>query len=306
MVLAVGARDVARARDFAAQHGIAHVAESYAELVARDDVDLVYNALPPAMHLEWSVRAMDAGKAVLCEKPFAMSAAEAREMVDASKRTGRPLIEAFHYRHHNVLRRAFDIAAGGKIGRLQRADAMFDVPIAYAPEELRWAAPLGGGALMDLGCYPVHALRTILRAEPHVERAIAKIQHGVDAEMDAGLLFPGGVTAHLHCSMIAAKFAARLFVEGERGSIEILNFIAPQMGCRFTVTVDGTSTIEPVDGLSTYGAQLAHVADVLLRGATPLAGGADAIANMQTIDDLYAAADVPRPNAQPGAAQVRS
>jgi predicted dehydrogenase len=294
----VGARDPARAQAYATLHGIPNVAASYADLIARDDVDLVYVALPAAMHAEWSIRALEAGKAVLCEKPFAMSASEARAMVAAAKRADRPLIEAFHYRHHGVLRRAFEIASSGKIGRLKHADAAFEVPIAYDSQELRWVAPLGGGALMDLGCYCIHALRMVAAGEPQVERASATIQNGVDAGMDAELRFADGLTARARCSMVASPPNARLFVEGERGSFEILNFVAPQIGCRFTVTVDGTTTVEATDGPSTFAAQLAHVGDVLLRGATPLAGGADAIANMTAIDSIYAAAGVQRP--QPG------
>jgi predicted dehydrogenase len=304
---AVGARDKSRAEAYAKKHDIPNVAEGYADLVARDDVDLVFNALPPGMHLEWSIRALEAGKAVLCEKPFAMSALEARSMTEAAERTGRPLIEAFHYRHHAVLRRAFEIAASGRLGKLNHAEAVFEVPIAYDPNELRWVARLGGGALMDLGCYCVHGLRTITRREPKVVRASCDMQHGVDATTDAELDLGDGLTAHLRTSMVSKGFAARLFLEGDKGSIEVLNFIAPQIGCRFTVTAEGKSETLPTDGAPTYAAQLAHVGDVLLRGATPLAGGADAIANMAAIDAIYAAAGVERPyGLQPDARRPRS
>jgi predicted dehydrogenase len=307
MVTAVGARDKGRAQAYARQHDIPHVADGYADLVARDDVDLVFNALPPGMHLEWSVRALEAGKAVLCEKPFAMSAHEARTMREAAERHGRPLIEAFHYRHHAVLRRAFEIVGSGRLGKLKRAEAVFEVPIAYNPNELRWVAPLGGGALMDLGCYCVHGLRTITRREPKVVRANCDIQHGVDATTDAEFDFGDGLSGSLHTSMVSKGFAARLFLEGENGSIEILNFIAPQIGCRFTLTTDGKSELLPTEGPPTYAAQLSHVGDVLLRGAKPLAGGADAIANMAAIDAIYAAAKVERPHGlQPDATRSRS
>lgn len=299
-IIAVGARDKSRADTYAKQHEIPHVANGYADLVKRDDVDLVFNALPPGMHAEWTIRALEAGKPVLCEKPFAMSADDARTMVDAARRTNQTLIEAFHYCHHNVLRRAFEIATSGQLGKLKRAEAVFDVPIAYRPDELRWVAPLGGGALMDLGCYCVHGLRTITRREPKVVRATCAMQHGVDATTDADLDFGDGLTAHLHTSMVPEKFGARLFVEGDKGSVEVLNFIAPQIGCRFTVTVDGKSEALPTDGLPTYAAQLAHVGDVLLRGAKPLTGGDDAIANMAAIDAIYAAAGVAR-GVKPGA-----
>src|SRR5580698_4876826 len=120
-VVAVGARDATRARAYADEHGIAHVSGSYAELVRRDDIDVVYNALPPAGHAEWSIAALEAGKTVLCEKPFAMNAGEAKAMVDAAERTGQLLIEAFHYRFHNVIRLAETLLRAGAIGRITHA-----------------------------------------------------------------------------------------------------------------------------------------------------------------------------------------
>jgi predicted dehydrogenase len=295
-VVALGARDPSRAMEFAKTHDIPHVAASYADLVARDDVDLVYNALPASLHAQWSIAALEHGKAVLCEKPFAMGALEARAMVEASSRAQKPLIEAFHYRHHQVLKRAFAIARD-ELGPLTKAEAVFDVGIPFVEGELRWTAGLGGGALMDLGCYCVHALRTAIGAEPTVERATATVERGVDATTSATLRFPGGLRAALHCSMAPGSRTSLLRIEGEKGSLEIQNFIAPQMGCRFTVHSGGLARTEPVEGPSTFAAQLAHVCDVLLRGAQPLAGGQDAIANMTAIDRIYEAAGVRRPPA---------
>ncbi len=293
-VVAVGARDATRARAYADEHGIAHVANGYAELVTRDDVDLVYNALPPSAHAQWSIAALEAGKPVLCEKPFTRNAREARELVGAAERTGKPLIEAFHNRFHRVLLRAHEITASGELGKIRRAEATFDVPIPYRDGELRWSRELGGGALMDLGTYCVHAIRSNLREEPRVVRATADVQHEVDATMDAEWSFPSGATAHVHCTMLSKSFAARFAVEGENGSLEILNYVAPQMGCRFSVTVGGKTREEPTDGDATYVAQLKHVADVLLRGAKQLTGGADSIAQMEAIDATYAAAGMNR------------
>jgi len=145
-ITAVAARDPARAAEYAGTHGIAAIAEDYAALIARDDVDMVYNGLPPSGHLEWTLRALDAGKAVLCEKPFAMNADEARTMVDAAAKAGLPLIEAFHYRYHTVMRQAVDMVRSGALGTLHRGYAMFDAPIRKTPDELRWRRDLGGGA----------------------------------------------------------------------------------------------------------------------------------------------------------------
>jgi len=293
-VVAVGARDSAKARRYAKRHGIAHVAGSYAELVRRDDIDLVYNALPPAGHAEWTIAALEAGKAVLCEKPFAMNAAEARAMTDAAARTGRVLIEAFHYRYHTVMRQAEALMREGALGRVTRAHATFKGTIKRTRSELRWRAELGGGGLMDLGCYPLHALRTLLGAEPTVESATGVFKHGVDVDMAARLSFPGGIEAEMSCGMVAPGFSASLWVEGERGRLDIVNYLAPQIGCRFTTNIDGESVTRSHDGPTTYEAQLIHVGEVLRGESKPLTGGADAVGNMAAIDAIYAAAGRPR------------
>jgi predicted dehydrogenase len=289
VVTAVGARDAGRARAYAEAHGIPAVADGYAALIARDDVDIVYNALPPAGHEEWTIAALEAGKTVLCEKPFARSSAPARAMVAAAERTGQVLLEAFHYRHHKVIHRAEAIVRSGVLGRLVSAEAMFDAVIPRTPDELRWSAGQGGGGLMDLGCYPLHALRTLIGSEPEVAGAEAVFVDGVDAEMAASLRF-GDIEASLACSMTAPRFAASLTLTGEAGSLTIVNFVAPQIGCRFTTTIDGVNTVEPTDGPATYEAQLEQLRAVLQDGAPPLVGGADAIANMAAIDAIYAAA----------------
>jgi predicted dehydrogenase len=293
-VVAVGARDIDRAKAYAAEHGIPNVADGYEALIRRDDVDLVYNALPPSGHMEWSIAALELGKAVLCEKPFTRNASEARRLVAVADSTGKILIEAFHNRFHRVMRRAHEITASGELGAVRHAEAVFDVPIPYRDGELRWSRELGGGALMDLGTYCVHAIRTNLREEPRVNSARANVQHGVDASMEAEWAFPSGATAKVRCSMIAENFGARFAVTGERGSFEVLNFIAPQMGCKFTVTVDGETREEPVDGDASYVAQLKDVGDVLLRGAPQLTGGLDSIAQMEAIDMTYEAAGMNR------------
>jgi predicted dehydrogenase len=293
MVSAVGARDRDRAAVYAAEHGIPGVAAGYAELVARDDVDVVYNALPPAGHMAWSIAALEAGKPVLCEKPFARNAGEARAMVEAARAAGLPLLEAFHYRLHNVIRRAETLVASGVLGRITGGGAEFHIAVPRDPGELRWSAQQGGGGLMDLGCYPVHALRTLLKAEPTVVAARAVFEDGVDSDLSADLAFPGGVTGRIACSMTAPRIAAWLRIDGERGQLDIQNFLAPQRGCRFTTTVNGETAEHPTDGPTTYAAQLDHLHAVLKDGAVPLIGGADAIANMAAIDAIYAAAGRP-------------
>jgi predicted dehydrogenase len=287
-VIAVAARDPARAKAYAEEHKIPSVAKDYDALVRRDDVDLVYNALPPGGHARWTIAALEAGKHVLCEKPFAMSAAQVKRMNEAAAKSGRKLVEAFHYRHHNVMKRAVEIARSGELGKVVRVDADFSVPIPYREGELRWTREQGGGALMDLGCYPMHALRSVMESEAKVRSASCALEHEVDVTTKAALDF-AGVPATLTCSMKPERFGATL-----KGTLEIQNYVAPQMGCRFTVKVGGEERKEATDGPATYVAQLAELGDVLLRGKPQLITAADSLGNMTAIDAVYAAAGVAR------------
>ncbi|HEY1632085.1 MAG TPA: Gfo/Idh/MocA family oxidoreductase [Rhizomicrobium sp.] len=293
-VVAVAARDRSRAEVYAKEYGIPEVVSDYDALVTHPDVDLIYNPLPPAFHVRWTLATLEAGKPVLCEKPFAMNADEARTMVAAAGRAGLSLIEAFHYRYHAVMKRAVEIARSGELGRLTEAEAMFQFPMPYRADELRWIAPVGGGALMDMGCYPLHALRSAIGGEPRIVSASCEVQHGVDAATKAELLFPDDIKAKMSCSMIPESFGAFLHLTGERGRLEIVNFLAPQYGFSFKVTVDGKTREEKPEGPATYAAQLAAVADVLRNGTKPLTGGADAVANMAAIDAIYAKAGYAR------------
>ncbi len=288
-VVCVAARDPLRARAFAAEHGIPMVAESYAALIGRADVDLVYVALPACAHAEWAIRALEAGKAVLCEKPFAMNAHEAEAMVVAARRAGRPLMEAIHYRFHPVSHRAVDLVRRGVLGRIEAAEAEFTYPVAPRPEEIRWRRELGGGALMDDGCYPIHALRTFLGVEPRVVTARSRRARGVDAETWAELDFEGS-PAHIHVALETERPGSRIEIRGERGRLSIRNFIVPHMGCRFALEIDGREEALSTDGPATWAAQLDHVVAVLRGHAEPLTGGVDAVANMTVIDAVRAAA----------------
>ena len=289
-ITAVAARDHAKAEAYAKTHDIPAVAEDYEALIRRDDVDVVYVALPVAGHAEWTIKALEAGKAVLCEKSLCLDVAEAQAMVAAAEKAGLPMIEAYHYRYHRVIRRAEAIVQSGELGRLTRASADFNAPIAYSPNEIRWRADQGGGALGDLGCYPLHALRTLVGTEPEVIAARIVEQHGVDASAWARLGFDG-FEAEMVTSMIADHRGASLTLAGERGEMTIVNYLAPQIGCRFTVTVDGATREEPSDGPTTYAAQLEHVVEVMAGRTKPLTGGADAIRMMEALDAIKAKAE---------------
>lgn len=288
-VVAVAARDPARARDYAARHGIASCSHDYAELIARADIDLVYVGLPPSLHRKWTVHALEAGKAVLCEKPFALDALEARDMTAASTAAGRPLLEAFHYRFHATMHRALAIVRE-ELGPLISMHAAVAGPGPGDRNDIRWQPGLGGGALMDLGCYGIHAMRTLAGCVPVVRSAGAVVSGGVDATTWAELRFESCPVARLECSFVAPEFTNALRVKGERGTLEVEGFMLPQFGGRMRLTRDDMAREEPLPPGTSFAAQLDHVVDVLLGRAAPLTGGADAVANMAALDRIRAAA----------------
>jgi predicted dehydrogenase len=289
-LVSVAARDPLRARAFADQHGFEDASVSYAELVTRDDIDLVYVALPPDRHCEWTIAALEAGKAVLCEKPFALDADEARLMVGTAARTGAVLIEAFHYRFHRLMREAVALVRGGAIGTPVTARAVVDFPIPRRDGEPRWSAAMGGGAMMDLGCYGVHGLRTLLGGEPEILSAQARLENGVDAATEARLLFPGGAEAELRTRMDPPAPFTEIVIDGRSGRLEIGGFVLPQRSGRLRLTAAGETREVPIEGPSSYAAQLEHVLAVLRGEERQLTGGEDAIATMRAVDRIRACA----------------
>jgi predicted dehydrogenase len=292
-VAAVAARDKARAEEFAALHDIPVVHDSYEALVADESLDAIYNPLVPSSHLEWSVKALNYGKHVLCEKPFARNANEAAEMVRVARRRDRVLMEAFHWRYHPLAHAMVDVARN--IGPLVRGEAVFTF---FLDDKQRWLYDfsLGGGSAMDLGCYPVHWLRTLSGEEPEVVRASAVAQaDDVDLSMEADLRFPSGLSAHLRCSMVEP--GARtwyLVMEGARGTLRVDNPLVPQEGHRLTAELeDGTRLDETYTLRPTYAFQLEAFLEAISAQRQPGTGGDDAVANMATIDNLYRAAGLP-------------
>jgi len=295
-VSAIAARDPQRAQKFASKHGIARVHTSYDELIADPDVEAVYIPLPNGLHAEWTLRALAAGKHVLCEKPFTANAAEAERVADAAESSALVVMEAFHYRYHSLAERMRTIAHDGTLGEITsvRTSLCFPLPVF---SDIRYNYSLAGGASMDC-CYPVHALRLLGPGEPTVVSASAKVLKRsagrIDRAMTAHFSFPGGATGRTDASMWSHRLL-RIHAEvvGTRGRMRVLNYVAPQLYNRLTVTVDGRTTRERVRGEPTYDAQLrAFVAAV--REGTPFpTTPRDAVVTMRLLDDIYRAAGLP-------------
>jgi predicted dehydrogenase len=294
---AVAARDRGRAQAFAARHGIAATHGSYEDLLADPSLDAVYIPLPNGLHARWTLAALEAGKHVLCEKPFTANAAQAREVAAAAEKAGLVVMEAFHYRYHPLARRMAEITAGGELGRIERVETSMCFPLPRF-SDIRYDFSLAGGALMDAGCYAVHALRLLAPGSPRVTTARAltmRSDQRVDRAMTAQFSLDGGGTAEIRASMwSSALLGLRARAIGEHGTLTVTNYVAPQVWSRFTVALEGgRRRRERFEGEATYVHQLRAFAAATGGEPANLTPPPDSVRTMSLIDDIYTAAGLP-------------
>ncbi|MEV6828144.1 Gfo/Idh/MocA family oxidoreductase [Amycolatopsis sp. NPDC051102] len=293
-VTAVAARSPERAQAFATRHGIPRVHASYEALLADPDIDAVYNPLPNGLHGRWTRAALAAGKHVLCEKPFTANAAEAREIASLAETTDRVVMEAFHYRYHPLALRVEEIVASGELGSLQRVETALCFPLPKF-SDIRYDYGLAGGATMDAGCYAVHMARVFGGETPAVVSASAKLRSPrVDRAMTAELRFPSGHTGRIECSMWSSsllKLSAKVI--GSRGSVRVLNPVAPQAYHRVSVRIGESRRTEKFPRRASYAYQLDAFAAAVLHGEPVKTSAADAVETMTVLDEIYRAAGLP-------------
>ncbi len=298
-VVAVAARDPARAARYAAQHGILRHfggGDAYATLLADATIDAVYVPLPNALHGAWTARALEAGKHVLTEKPWTANAVEARSVAAvASRHPELVTMEAFHYRYHPLTARVLEVIRGGELGELRSVSSTLCVPMPPSPRNIRWSLPLGGGSLMDLGCYAVHQVRTLAGAEPTVVSAVSQETArfpGIDRRMEARLAFPGGVDGSVTVAMWSGTLLSlRAEVVGTRGSLTVSRLLSPQFFARLRVRTAARRWSEGTTRRPSYAFQLEAFRDAVAGDRTRvLTGPADSVANMSVLDAVYAAA----------------
>src|SRR5260221_5235545 len=287
-VAGIAARDAARAQAFAHKHHIPNVFASYDALLADPTINAVYIPLPNGLHAPWTVRALGAGKHVLCEKPFASNTAEAEQMAEAAYQSKLVLMEAFHYRYHPLAARIKEIISHGDLGTLQRIEAWLCFPL-LSRNDIRYNLSLAGGATMDAGSYTINVLRFLTGEEPEVVQATARLaSQEVDRRMNAELRFPSGVTVHITASLLSSTLLRiGVRVTGEMGEMRVLNFIAHHVYPRLTVRTDRGRRSEHVAGDATYTYQLRAFAQAIIQGTAVPTGPDEAVANMRVIDAVY-------------------
>ncbi|KAJ8509402.1 hypothetical protein ONZ45_g8427 [Pleurotus djamor] len=330
VVVAIAARDKGRAEAYAKKYGIAKAyggAEGYQALLHDPEVDAVYNPLPNGLHFEWTMKALAAGKHVLLEKPSANTAEEARIMYDYAEAQGLVLLEAFHYRFHPAAQRVKAIIDSGELGGIKSLEASLAVPKLFFKEnDIRYNYGLGGGALMDMGCYTINCIRYLSGANPTsviaasaipfapVDPALKESSKNVDRRTTATFAIPSSsgssdITASIFCDLRLPntlgfipqipKVSAKVVCEG--GEIELFNFAMPTLYHSITVTKkDGSKRVEKVYTFTggngkgeawwtTYRFQLEAFVD-RLKGRTPQTWleNEDAVSNMEWIEKVYA------------------
>jgi predicted dehydrogenase len=287
-VVAIAARDPKRAQAFARRHKIPRVHESYAALLADDEIDAIYNPLPNGLHAEWSIRALRAGKHVLCEKPIASNAEQAQELAKAALETGHVLSEGFAYRYHPLCARMREIIASGEIGNVEHIEAQFCF-LLPVPGNIRFRYDLAGGALMDSGCYPVSLIRFLAGAEPTVTKAEARqLSPQVDYRMQADFAFSDGRSARMVCDMLSpAMFRSFVRVIGAQGELNVLNPYHPHWFNLLTLHTRQGTRRQVLPLVNVYALQLRAFAEAIHTGAPLSTGPKDALANMRVIDVIY-------------------
>ena len=283
----IAARDFDRARSYAARHGIPRVHATYQDLIDDPSIDAVYVPLPAALHGTWTIAALEAGKHVLVEKPFTANAAEAQRVADAAG--GRVLMEAFHSLYHPLVGQVREVLDSGELGTVTSAAAWNYAPIPPG-RDIRWNVALGGGALMDVGCYPVRMLQHLFGYDATVLGARASSSNDVDSVMRATLRLPGDVAATVSASMWSRRLlGSGMTITGSRGRLRVTWPFHPQVGARIRIRADRSRTVRAIPG-SSYAFQLTAFRDAIATGA-PLASGPDqSIRMMRVLDDIYLAA----------------
>jgi xylose dehydrogenase (NAD/NADP) len=291
-LVGVASRDQTRAEEYAREWEIERAYDSYDALLADPEIEAVYISLPNTMHCEWSIRSLEAGKHVLCEKPMSRHTAEVEAAFDAAERTGRLLTEAFMYRHNPQTKKVRELVDDGTIGELRVVRSVFSYSL-YDEDNIRLRTEVEGGALMDVGCYNVSGSR-LLGGEP--EKAYGEAwfgPSGTDWVFSGTLRFPGNVLGLFHCGT-ALPEQDELEAIGSEGSL----FLDDPWHCNEPAIElrreDGVERIE-VEQQNSYRLELENMSDAIRGEGELLLGREDAVGQARTLEALYESATSGKP-----------
>jgi xylose dehydrogenase (NAD/NADP) len=292
-VIAVASRDQERADRYARENGYPRAFGSYDRLLEDPDLEAIYISLPNSLHVEWSIRALEAGKHVLCEKPLDRSPDEVERAFDAAERADRFLMEAFMWRHHPQSQRLKELVDEGAIGELRLVSSSFSFQLTRL-EDVRMRPELQGGSLLDVGCYCVSAAR-LLAGEPEVvygEQLLSA--SGVDVRFTATLRLPGGVLGHFD-SAFDLPFRSVVEVVGSEGSLVATDPFILADGRRLELRRDGKAERVETGHTNKYQLEFENLSDAIRGRAHPLLGREDAVGQARTLDALLRSADKGEP-----------
>ena len=292
---AVASRDSGRAEQAAGQYGNCRAFGRYEDLLADPGIDAVYVPLPNHLHAEWTKKAADAGKHVLCEKPMAMTAAEAQDMADHCAAKNVRLMDGFMWPHHPRTKKLLDLIAENTIGPVQKVTSAFTFKMdAFDAAAIRLKPEAGGGGLYDVGCYCVFATRLFMGAEPASVVARARTFNGVDIDLTAILTFADGRRAHFDCGF-AHPLRTHVEVVGTTGVIRVPNLWIPDADAAFEVVRQAGDFGHTNETVTTPGAEqmacmLAEFAAAVTEGRDPRPGPGEAVKTARVIDAILGAA----------------
>ncbi|HET6845604.1 MAG TPA: Gfo/Idh/MocA family oxidoreductase, partial [Anaerolineales bacterium] len=290
----VASRSTQAAQAYAKEWGIPRTHGSYEALLADPEVDVIYVPLPNALHAEWSIKALEAGKNVLCEKPMALSVQEADSMTAASRASGKALAEAFMYMHHPQTRRVKELVDSGKLGRLQLIRGAFTFTL-KREGDVRLKTELGGGSIWDVGCYPISYARLLAGAEPQEVFGWQLPQgSGVDMSFVGQMRFPDGVLAQFDCGF---QSPGRAFMEvvGSDGTMHIASPFKPGRDERVEIRLGDKTEKLIIRGQELYAGEVEDMADAVLNGEKPRVSLAQSRGNVAAIAALLESARTGKP-----------
>jgi xylose dehydrogenase (NAD/NADP) len=292
---ALASRDLERAKTYANEWNIPRVFGSYEAMLADPDVDVIYNPLPNSMHMEWTIKAAQAGKHVLCEKPLAVTIEEVDAITAAAQKAGVVVMEAFMYRHHPQTLKVKELVESGVVGKLQLIRGSFTFKLSDEGD-VRLNSSLSGGSIWDVGCYPISYARLIAGVEL-VEVfgwQVTGQASGVD-EMFAGQMrFSNGVYAQFDCGFRTPQ-RTHMELVGDKGNITIKIPFSPKLNEEIIVTNGDEKRIITIPGEDLYLGEVENMADAILNGQPPRMSLADSRGNVAAIKALLRSAQEGKP-----------